>query len=545
MTNTKITLGDREVTTLTVTVHNRNTIEAAADPSTIDPYAKFAIRLAPEQDTAYSESAITSDGKYVYVTVSGARIVGKTIVYVYTLEGAFVRSIVSSGIRAESLDTLQRGYGGYLPILHEAEGFTFHQDKLITASRYTFATGGDVVSWRGENFVYINPSDDKGNYPSHLSYWAPTDAPASAEFDPTTVYSRGTALAHHYVHAYVTAGNDDDEEFAIDVNSYDKPNVLRSVGGGLSSRNDFSVLFDPTNTKELPAMATFRTNGQFLFYDAEKLNTEEHASDSGGKIAVNDTDIRFQHVSGLVNSAALVLTTSDNSSFQNNVLFYAGDSSLGGRVDPAGYISYGYVRPANDNVHSCGRPSHRWDTVFSATAAINTSDETKKQFLEVIKPEQAAIREDERAAALEIARDIRKFQFLDAIEQKTEDGARWHFGAGAQSVAAIMQKYGLAPNRYSFFCYDKWEASPEVWDVWEEEYEIIPAKYDNEGKLVRSETKGALIREAGKVLLEPAREAGELYGIRYIELHSFIIDALTTFIDAKFVEIEMRLSALE
>lgn len=162
-----------------------------------------------------------------------------------------------------------------------------------------------------------------------------------------------------------------------------------------------------------------------------------------------------------------------------------------------------WLAPWTDNTLSLGTASRRYSIVYAATGAISTSDETKKS-------EFFDIEEAERNAALEIKSNIRKFKMLDAVEEKGFDGARWHFGVGAQSVGDIMRKHGLDPEEYGFWCHDVWDAQPEYTEEW-------GAEYDEEGKE---------IRPAGKRVIKEAKEAGETYGIRYEELSMFILAAI-------------------
>ena len=137
-----------------------------------------------------------------------------------------------------------------------------------------------------------------------------------------------------------------------------------------------------------------------------------------------------------------------------------------------------------DGVGSIGSAANRCSTVFAATGTINTSDErSKTQLLD--------IEDAEKAAALEIKSSIRKYKMLDAVELKG-DGARVHFGVGAQTVKAIMESRGLDPTKYAFFCYDKWD--DQVIEV--DGVEVVTQK------------------------------AGDRYGIRYDELAMFILAAI-------------------
>lgn len=137
-------------------------------------------------------------------------------------------------------------------------------------------------------------------------------------------------------------------------------------------------------------------------------------------------------------------------------------------------------RSSGDNAYSLGSSANRWSVVYAGTGTINTSDEREKTFL--------TIEDAERAAALEIKANLRKFKFNDAVQTKGDD-ARIHFGVSAQQIGSIMQAHGLDPNKYGFFCYDEWTQQED---------------------------------EEGNVTLE----AGNRYGVRYEELLCFIMAAI-------------------
>lgn len=65
-----------------------------------------------------------------------------------------------------------------------------------------------------------------------------------------------------------------------------------------------------------------------------------------------------------------------------------------------------------------------------------------------------------------------------------------------QRAIEIMQAHGLDPMGYGFICYDKWDAMPEVWQDEPEE----------------RDAEGTLIQEASRILVQPAREAGDRCG---------------------------------
>ena len=138
------------------------------------------------------------------------------------------------------------------------------------------------------------------------------------------------------------------------------------------------------------------------------------------------------------------------------------------------------MRPLGDNLYALGTASNRWSVVYSATGAIDTSDERSKQQVQTIT-------DKERLVSIELRGMIKKFKFNDSVKDKGES-ARWHFGVMAQQVVKAFSRQGLDANEYGIVCLDK--LGEELDDVGE----IIPT--------------------------------GERYGIRYSELICFIIASM-------------------
>lgn len=181
--------------------------------------------------------------------------------------------------------------------------------------------------------------------------------------------------------------------------------------------------------------------------------------------------------------------------------------------------SSGIFRPIVDNTNTLGTAGGRWSVVYAGTGSINTSDESEKDRMDIL--------EAEKAAALEIKRDIWKFKFKDAIDVKGE-GARIHFGVGAQSVGEILRKHGLNPDDYAFYCYDKWDAEYEpVYGKRKVTTEVQVTKNDAITGYPFDTTELVEVEEeydTGEKVC--TLEAGERYGIRYEELLCFIIAAI-------------------
>jgi len=216
--------------------------------------------------------------------------------------------------------------------------------------------------------------------------------------------------------------------------------------------------------------------------------------------------------------------------------------------------------PASDNTYALGWSANRATVVYSATGAINTSDERAKRF-RLGDALTEALTEAELRAARRIAAELRWWQWIEEIDRKGEDAARWHFGPSAQAVARILMDEGIEqaqdidlpadqflpedqrPSfRTAFLCFDTWE------NVWEDEYEDVTTPH----RVPVGERVSAVLGADGTPIREPVFEdqeqksrratgnkvlvtpAGNRFGLRVDQLALFLLAAQ-----------EQRLAALE
>lgn len=157
--------------------------------------------------------------------------------------------------------------------------------------------------------------------------------------------------------------------------------------------------------------------------------------------------------------------------------------------------------PNADNNFNLGWSSYRWKDTYLVNAPTVTSDERDKLWI--------GVREDSRAVWLRIARRIFEelgfYQWRDAVEAKGDNGARWHFGARAQRVWAIVADEGLAPPLIdglpdpawagppapAFLCFDRWDAEHEEEPVYSE------TLVGEDGKPLQIATRTVVARAAG------------------------------------------------
>lgn len=180
---------------------------------------------------------------------------------------------------------------------------------------------------------------------------------------------------------------------------------------------------------------------------------------------------------------------------QGRLEYFHSNDTFGLRVNAVDAFKWHntYYRPEVDNVTSLGggAAANRWTVVYATTGAINTSDETEKEQIEAIPD-----------AVLDAWHDVEwvRYKWRDAVASKGDD-ARWHYGAIAQRVKAAFEAHGLDPFDHGLLCYDRWDAA-------DEERIRDPEVRDREG---------AVIHPAAWRVIQPARAAGERYGLRYEE----------------------------
>lgn len=189
----------------------------------------------------------------------------------------------------------------------------------------------------------------------------------------------------------------------------------------------------------------------------------------------------------------------------------------------------GHMQPGVTNVQDIGQAAMAWRQVYALNPTISTSDARAKT-----DPRQ--LRDAEFKAASAIARLPAVWRWLSRVhgdENCEPEGreARKHFGPTVQAAIAVMEANGLDPFAYSFICYDEWEALPEQWHDWPAQEAVL----DDDG----NEIEPAV--EAGRELVQEAREAGDRYSFRKEELLCFIVRALAQEIDG----LSDRVAALE
>ena len=181
--------------------------------------------------------------------------------------------------------------------------------------------------------------------------------------------------------------------------------------------------------------------------------------------------------------------------------------------------------PIPDNHLTLGWSGGRFVQIYAVSGSINTSDRNEKQDIEDLS-------EAEKRVAIAAKGLIKKYRWIDAVEQKGDD-ARIHVGIIAQDLKSAFEAEGLDPHRYGMFCSDTWWTKDRVVPA-VEAVEAQNAVYDEQGNIV-SEAVEAVEAQDAHTVTDTFRTADEApegatehtrLGVRYDELFAFIIGSM-------------------
>lgn len=190
------------------------------------------------------------------------------------------------------------------------------------------------------------------------------------------------------------------------------------------------------------------------------LTTTQVSTFTDGAILVGrGHHINSQNITGGITSIAYV-------NDQDELVF--GQSGGFSRFVSTTVLFNGNISPGTANTGNCGTTGRPWAGGFTQTAFTVTSDEDHKGIPVMLAKgtlNAAALSDDSTMqdaytdaildAWAEV--DFVQFQYLDRIEEKGADGARWHFGVIAQRAKEAFERHGLDAHRFGFLCYDEWE----------------------------------------------------------------------------------------
>lgn len=186
-------------------------------------------------------------------------------------------------------------------------------------------------------------------------------------------------------------------------------------------------------------------------------------------------------------------------------------------------ISSAGLLPGADNSVALGTTAFRFTQLSAATATINTSDGTLKDW-------RGGLDEVEMRIAKKLSKLIGIYRWKDAIEKKGDE-ARLHAGVIVQDAMKIFEDEGRDPFAYGLICRDEWDDYTEAVT---ELREVAILDEDGNPKIDETGQPVTEMQEVDTGVVRIVKEAGHLYGLRYDELWAFVAAGF-----------EARLSALE
>ena len=228
-------------------------------------------------------------------------------------------------------------------------------------------------------------------------------------------------------------------------------------------------------------------------------NASEFVPRSGGAVLSGDTFAKINDTSSLIirgcsgydKGAQIALYGKDVSGYEGYAYLRASDgvnaSEFALRPNSHATISCVSFRPLYGNP-TLGNTSYPWGQIYSTNSAISTSDSRLKNSITDI--------DDKLLDAWENI-EPKQYKFNDATEKKGEK-ARYHTGYLAQDIQAECEKQKINASDYGLFCYDELEEQEEV------------------AEEIETEKDGKKVKE--KHVIQPKREKGDIYALRYEEV---------------------------
>ena len=282
----------------------------------------------------------------------------------------------------------------------------------------------------------------------------------------------------------------------------------------IDSSGNLLVGTTTTDTATVPGV-TFQPDGQIFAGASNQQVATFSRQDSDGEI------VRFRKDGSTVGSIG-----SNNST---RIFIGSGETNLTFNDSAAGDYIFASSSSGSgrDNVIDLGNGTVRFDDIYATNGTIQTSDRNEKQDI-------AELDEAEKRVATAAKGLIRKYRWIDAVQEKGDD-ARIHVGIIAQDLQAAFEAEGLDAGRYAMFISSTWWEADEVIPAVEAQDAVYETQTDEDG----NETQ-VLVTEA--VEAQPERTVTNTYetleeapegatertrlGVRYPELLAFIIGAM-------------------
>lgn len=316
-------------------------------------------------------------------------------------------------IAKQAADSVDNGLIAFYDFVGEAGGIPYELDGALFKNVFANARFINYATPMGTISATSNPS---------AQIWGNEGPIYSIRENADRAMAR-LGVRHILTASEVSAGGKVGGEAYLEwePNAATYPARLRTGGKGFEiDAVGLSLLVGATGMKVSggPVTRMDLQDGRNLTSNLQRLGTDScHVQISG---TATDNDFRFYNV----NAGAT----------GNGFVFGGADLKYLSTYDRTNYTSL-------------GRPSFIWSVVYAGTGTIQPSDEREKT---------APLPIDD--AVLDAWGDVQLivFKWLEAVRQKGEDGARWHFGVIAQQVRDTFIAHELDGCDYALLCYDEW-----------------------------------------------------------------------------------------
>jgi hypothetical protein len=332
--------------------------------------------------------------------------------------------------------------------------FTNTSSRAIIANRKT--SDGDIIEFRkdnttvgsigvegGDNF-YITDNNNTGlNMKSGLII--PCNTNGSTRDNAIDLGASGGRFKSLYLSSDLVLGAADGYVFGntngVNIRASSGKSTIFDTAGSERMRIDSSGNVLVGTTSNAPTTTAGINLG---------ANNKLHATRSGGTSGYFN---RLSSDGGIVEFAKDGTTVGSIGVYEGaNDYLIIGDSDTGLLfLDVAGsaILPWGISNNSvEDNSIDLGNSTARFDDIYATNGTIQTSDQNEKQDIE-------ALSEAEQRVAVAAKGLLRKFRWIDSVEEKGDD-ARIHFGIIAQDLQAAFEAEGLDAGRYAMFINSTW-----------------------------------------------------------------------------------------
>jgi len=250
------------------------------------------------------------------------------------------------------------------------------------------------------------------------------------------------------------------------------------IGGAITFNNTNVVGTDKRVAQISSARAGANNTANLIFSVANAGSIAEAMRiDSSGNLLVGQTSINYNDIGGSISAGGTLRVCADSyhaATFNRKTLdgdiaiFYKDGSPVGSigteggtfwlagnstqntgiRCYTVGIAPCDSAGVYKDNSRDLGSITVRWDDIYATNGTIQTSDRNEKQDIE-------ALSDAEQRVAVAAKGLLRKFRWIDAVEEKGDE-ARTHFGIIAQDLQAAFAAEGLDAGDYAMFTSSTW-----------------------------------------------------------------------------------------